>query len=957
MADDLGWADVSYHGSEIRTPNIDRIAHEGIELDRFYVYPLCSSTRAALMTGQSAFRTGVTLPIGSFSEPGLPLDRTLLPERLQDAGYQTFMVGKWHLGGRSPDDFPHHRGFNHFYGHLGGFIDYYDHTVLGGIDWQRNGTTVREAGYSTELITDEAVALLRARDHDRPVFLFVSYNAPHGPQAAPRANIDRYAEIEDEERRVYAAMVDNMDVGIGRILETLEAEDMQNDTLVFFMSDNGGASTFPANFVPHSSEGRNEPLRGGKGLPLEGGIRVPAAAWWPGRIEGGVKSEEVIAVQDLLPTFAEAAGFSLPGKAELDGESRWGALRGRAPTSRGPFVVTALGGTAVIDGDWKLVRLSGIPLPFLLASTELYRFKEDPLEANDLSAEHPEVVARLESYLDSLDRVPPVGGERGPIGPLAAMRRRRAESSNAITQMPHAEKARLESVTVTGELRFNERSREFDGSTGTIVYDEGESFGGYTLFSPIGARASYLINMQGEVVHRWDLPEGMSVFKQVYLLDNGHLLRGVKPTERGLDKEGPGGTLQEVDWQGNVVWEYESPDRYTRLREDYVRLPNGHTIFMAFDEVTREEALALGATPERIGEGIETLWPNKVVEIDQAGHRVWEWRFWDHYGSEALGNQHDAGRVDINLIEAPIPSINRDMSHSSTVDYDPLHDHVLISARITSEIYVIDHGTANYADPKLGIEAARGPAGAILQRYGNPGNYGAGAPQRGADPGDRSFFAQHGPGWIPAGLSGSGHLLVHNNGVGRSRSPPSSRMGTAIFMLRRFLLSNTDDYSTVDEIDPTTGEVVWRFRADRPQAISGFVMGGAQRLPNGNTHITSGQHGHLFEVTPKGKVVWEYLSPASALGVQERPLPYPLHNIQNSHRLAADHPALRGRDLSAKGTVFENEPSPGIGARTGGVALRLAHGVLKTWVLGALAALLVGTAAWLIRGRLRRRTA
>jgi hypothetical protein len=176
-------------------------------------------------------------------------------------------------------------------------------------------------------------------------------------------------------------------------------------------------------------------------------------------------------------------------------------------------------------------------------------------------------------------------------------------------------------------------------------------------------------------------------------------------------------------------------------------------------------------------------------------------------------------------------------------------------------------------------------------------------------------------------------------------------------MLRRFLLSNTDDYSTVDEIDPLTGEVVWRFRAAIPQAISGFVMGGAQRLPNGNTHITSGQHGHLFEVTPEGRVVWEYLSPASALGVQQHPLPYPLHNIQNSHRLAADHPALRGRDLSPEGTVFENEPAPGIGARMGGVALRLAHGVMKGWVLGSLALLLVAIGVWNFRGRLRRRAA
>ncbi len=252
----------------------------------------------------------------------MPLGRTLLPLRLRDSGYQTMMVGKWHLGGSRAEYFPHHRGFDHFYGHLGGFVDYYEHTVLGGIDWRRNGITVREEGYTTELITAEAIALLRRRDH--PLFLFVSYNAPHGPQAAPQANIDRYAGIEDDERRVYAAMVDNMDAGIGQILDILAEEGIQNDTLVFFMSDNGGASTFPANLISHSSVSRNEPLRGGKGLPLEGGIRVPAAAWWPSHIEGGRKSDQVIAVEDLLPTFAETAGLSLPGQNTLDGESQWG---------------------------------------------------------------------------------------------------------------------------------------------------------------------------------------------------------------------------------------------------------------------------------------------------------------------------------------------------------------------------------------------------------------------------------------------------------------------------------------------------------------------------------------------------------------------------------------------------------------------------------------------------------
>ncbi len=948
VADDLGWNDVGYHGSEIRTPNIDQIASRGVELDRFYVYPTCSPTRSALLTGRSALRTGITRPITGFTEGGLPLDEKLLPEFFRDAGYQTFLVGKWHLGGSRAEYFPQNRGFDHFYGFLSGFVDYYDHSFIGGIDWQRNGRTLREEGYATDLITDEAVRLLRERDPERPTFLLVAYGAPHGPQAAPQQDVDRYAEIEDEDRRVYAAMVHRMDVGIGRILETLAKQELRDDTLVLFMSDNGGGGVGLASFVPHSSDGRNDPLRNGKASPYEGGIRVPAALWWPGVLDGGRKSAQVISVHDLLPTLAEASQIPVGDHKPLDGESRWSELRGGAPVARGPFAVNSVGTAAVIDGNWKLVKLPDLPILGFGAGSELYDLKEDPREEHDLASAHPRVVERLEAFLERFEAKPPLGGE---FDLFAMLTHERDFSGGPITRMPHAEKGKLESVTVSGALRFDERDRDYEGSTGTIQYDADRSFGGYTLFSPTAARASYLIDMRGQVVHKWDLPHGMSVFKQVYLLPNGNLLRGIKPSERVMDKQGPGGTLQELDWNGALVWEYRSLDPNTRLREDYVRLPNGNTIFLAFEQVSREAAIGLGASAERIGAGVETLWPNKVVEIEPSGRTVWEWRFWDHYSSDRERNTRDPGRVDINLVEAPIAEINRDMSHSSTLDYDPVSDRVLISARITSEIYLIDHSTADADDPARGIAAARGPAGAILQRFGNPGNYGAGLPQRGSDPGDRLFFAQHGPGWIEADLPGAGHLLVHNNGVGRAGVEPGSFVGGALQILRRFLLSNTDDYATVDEIDPASGEVVWRFRAAHPQAISSFVMGGAQRLPNGNTHVTSGQHGHLFEVTPNGAVVWEYLSPVSSFGPQQHPLPYPLHNIQNSRRYAADHPALQGRALQPLGSVLDLEPSPTLGAVLAAAGLRALHNGL----LVALGAVLVAWLLWRSLAALRRR--
>lgn len=930
LADDLGWNDVGYHGSEIRTPNIDRLAREGVELDRFYAYPSCTPTRAALLTGQSALRTGMTQPLAEIDTPGLPLDTKLLPHWLAEAGYQTSLVGKWHLGSTTPAYFPHNRGFDHFYGHLGGYIDYFEHSVHSGVDWQRNGVTVREKGYSTELITAEAVQLLQQRDKSRPLFMVLSYNAPHGPQAALQRSIDLYPDIEDEERRVYAAMVDNLDVGIGEVLETLQAEEIAQNTLVIFMSDNGASSEFPANAVSHASAGNNAPLRGSKLSPLEGGIRVPAAAWWPGVLYSKDKIEQMISVEDILPTVFEAAGLPVAAlytpemtqnaRRRLDGISRWNVMLGKVAGARPPFVFgMPLGGAGVIDGDWKLVRLDGPPLPWVEPTTELFRIIDDPLERNDLSAEYPGVVARLQPHIDAFDVAV---GDGFNMSLFLMLQTQILGITENIQRTPHAEVIQMASVTVSGDLVFNQRTRPANATTGVLQYSSAKSYGGYVLLSPKDASATYLIDMEGQVVHRWLLPQDMSVSMVARLLDNGHLLRGIKPTASGRDKSGPGTIIQELDWQGKLVWEYKSPDQQTRLRDDYYRLGNGNTLFMAFAEITRAEAIVLGATEERIGDGVETLWPNKLVEINPNGEIVWEWRFQDHYSSAAHGNQDDPGRLDINITEINVTEVNRDMAHSGVIDYDAINDQVMVTARIASEVYLIDHSTANYDNPQLGIEAARGPAGAIARRYGNPGNYGAGQPHVGKDPGDRLFFAGHGPNWIAPGLPGAGNLLIHNNGVGRSGAMPENPLSTMLWSLRRFVLSNTDDYTTIDEIDSATGKLVWRFRAAHPQAIYSFLMGSAYRLPNGNTHITSGQYGHLFEVTPEGEVVWEYVSPATVLGALERPLAYPFHMNQTSYRFSGDHPALRGRLLLPQGTLLELEPAAGVGARMAAFVLR-----------------------------------
>jgi arylsulfatase A-like enzyme len=436
VADDLGWGDVGYHDSEIRTPSIDQLAAEGIRLERFYAHPLCSPTRAALMTGRSPITTGVLMPFEPWYSAGPPLDEKLLPEYLRDAGYQTFAVGKWHLGPNHLSYHPQNRGFDHFYGHLGGFINHELHTIWRGVDWQRNGETVIEEGHSTHLLTDEAVRLVKERDKNVPMFLYVSFAAPHSPLQAPESALAEYDDIEDMNRRIYSAMVTDMDQGIGRVLTTLEDEGLGDDTLVLFMSDNGGAKTLGAN---------NGQFRGGKGSTLEGGIRVPAVLWWPGRLKAGIRHNEMISVEDILPTLLHALDLSPEWANPLDGTDQWPVIannqeaedrfRVLARHDREHYLV------ALFHGGWKLVQMKD-PESGQLRS-RLFRIFEDPNEQADLAAQFPEVVEQLLSTFRAMPKAAIVGIDDPPIptrtglgGPMS-----RDADNRPANREPYAESA------------------------------------------------------------------------------------------------------------------------------------------------------------------------------------------------------------------------------------------------------------------------------------------------------------------------------------------------------------------------------------------------------------------------------------------------------------------------------------------------------------------------------------
>jgi arylsulfatase A-like enzyme len=310
LADDLGNADLGYRGSDIKTPNIDALAAGGVRLESFYGMPASTPARAALMTGRYPMRYGLqTMVISPSQTYGLPVEERTLAQALKDEGYRTAMVGKWHLGHADQKYWPQNRGFDHFYGTLVGEVDHFSKELGGLIDWQRNGQVLKENGYSTTLVGDEAVRIIQGDDGSKPLFLFAAFLAPHAPYQAPPDYVDRYKAIADEKRRTYAAMVTALDDQVGRVVAALDKKGMRDNTVIVFTSTNGGAKA-PAS---------NGNFRDGKGSLHEGGVRVPTIINWPGKLKPGVSNEPLHMV-DLMPTLLALAGARGSSDRPFDGK-------------------------------------------------------------------------------------------------------------------------------------------------------------------------------------------------------------------------------------------------------------------------------------------------------------------------------------------------------------------------------------------------------------------------------------------------------------------------------------------------------------------------------------------------------------------------------------------------------------------------------------------------------------
>jgi arylsulfatase A-like enzyme len=411
MADDLGWRDVGYHGSEVQTPNLDRIAAEGVELDNFHSYPTCSPTRCALLTGRPPSRFGIRGPLQYRGDRGLPAGAPTLASHFRGAGYDTAICGKWHLGMRRELG-PNHYGFRHSYGYTGPWIDSYTHLTTdwegtrdGIQQWHRNGEPLKEEGHVTDLLTAEAVRFVTAiRDKAKPFFLYLPFSAPHTPCQEEARWVDPYnGTIGSVSRRYVAAAITHMDDSIGRVREALRREGIEQETIIFFHSDNGGPGggdntrwlmpprAYNMSYGGTETLSDNRPLRGGKGQLYEGGIRVPALLHWPGRLKPR-KLQAPLLVCDVWPTLAAATGVPMPVPSAVEGRDEWRVITGEAtPTERVMYWADARN-QAVRRGRWKLIHFG----PSLDEGRfELYDLEADPYETNDAWKREPQTAAEL----------------------------------------------------------------------------------------------------------------------------------------------------------------------------------------------------------------------------------------------------------------------------------------------------------------------------------------------------------------------------------------------------------------------------------------------------------------------------------------------------------------------------------------------------------------------------------
>lgn len=456
-----------------------------------------------------------------------------------------------------------------------------------------------------------------------------------------------------------------------------------------------------------------------------------------------------------------------------------------------------------------------------------------------------------------------------------------------------------------------------------LFVNEPEAQPGYTLFSPLRSNTTYLIDIDGRIVHSWQTTNYPGLM--AYLLEDGHLLRAaaIAPDIDPVwnNAIGGGGRIEEYDWDGNLTWSFRYSDALNHQHHDFKKLPNGNVLFITWTYKSPTEAIDAGRDPGRTSIG--GFWPDAIIELRPTGPTTgdiaWEWHVWDHLVQDFDPAKANYGVVadhpelfDINAITDDGQS---DFNHFNGVEYNPALDQIMISSRGFNEIYIIDHSTTT-AEAASHAGGNSGMGGDILYRWGNPAKYDRGTAA------DRKLFNQHDAQWVAPGQPGEGNVVIFNNGASR----PGGAYSSADEIVLPINASNTYDLAPGMAYGPAAP--TWTYVASPPGGFLSPIIGGVQRQPNGNTLICEGTKGNLFEVTPAGQVVWRYVNPvviAGPLAQGSRPAPGIAQEnaVFKTRRYPADYPGLAGRTLTP-GDVIEiyDAPSPAPDGRFGTAALR-----------------------------------
>ena len=468
----------------------------------------------------------------------------------------------------------------------------------------------------------------------------------------------------------------------------------------------------------------------------------------------------------------------------------------------------------------------------------------------------------------------------------------------------HVQASQMDSPALEEPLCNAERSENW--TVGLIQCNDNLS-AGYTLFSPMSTTTSYLIDHNGQEVHAWTSPGGHRPGMSAYLLDDGSLLRPSNIAQTAVGNFSGGGTagkVERISWEGDLLWSYEYSSTEYISHHDIEPMPNGNLLMIAWESKTDEQGRQAGRNPAIASDapgGSNGVWPDKIVEIQPngttGGDVVWSWHAWDHLVQDYDPSKINYGVVadhpellDINFVDAAGAQAGKaDWMHCNGIDYNPLLDQIALSCKNTNEIYIIDHSTTT--EEAAGHSGgAGGKGGDFLYRWGNPEAYDMGTYQ------DKRLYSQHDVQWIEEDRPGAGSLIVYNNGVGRAGSYSSVDVITPVILGGEYQMDAEHRFL------PNTPSWSW----DNGAEMYAPFVSGAQRLANGNTLVTYGTNGTLYEVTLNGEIAWTYISPVSNQGIIEQGEAMPDGNVFGSkantifkvRKYTADHPGFIGRDLT-----------------------------------------------------------